>query len=150
MNITKEIARKSLYYLEGNLPDGPTDQAEFEQHKALLKALAATPASSGDTAGAKPEGCALVPVDPTHLMIGAGARAVLAAWEENRNLNSLETVKIAYAAMLGAATPAPSVADAAGAKRREASIAGDKLVRPRIDEIGLSPQYPGIAKESGK
>lgn len=45
----------------------------------------------------------LVPTDPTYFMIGAGARAVLAAWEQNKNLNSLETVKIAYAAMLEAA-----------------------------------------------
>jgi hypothetical protein len=35
-----ELARKSLFYLEGNLPDGPTDQREFEKHKALLRAMA--------------------------------------------------------------------------------------------------------------
>lgn len=51
-----------------------------------------------------------VPVDPTYLMIGAGARAVLAAWEQNKNLNSLDTVKIAYAAMLEAA-PAIDIAE---------------------------------------
>jgi hypothetical protein len=39
------IARKSLYYLEGNLPDGPTDQAEFEAHKAALRAIASQSAS---------------------------------------------------------------------------------------------------------
>lgn len=52
-----------------------------------------------------------VPVYPTYLMIGAGARAVLAAWEKDRNLNSLDTVKVAYAAMLAAA---PSVATNTG------------------------------------
>jgi hypothetical protein len=35
-----ELARRSLFYLEGNLPDGPTDQREFEKHKALLRAMA--------------------------------------------------------------------------------------------------------------
>lgn len=61
----------------------------------------------------------LVPTDPTYLMIGAGARAVLAAWEKNKNLNSLDTVKIAYAAMLDAAPTTDAVEASSRDVRKE-------------------------------
>lgn len=84
--------------------------------------------------------CKTVPVDPTHLMIGAGARAVLAAWEKNKNLNSLDTVKIAYAAML-AASPA---IDAAGANEPNWAFEAAKINLDRIHavcmEFGCRPQ----------
>lgn len=68
--VWQELARKSLYYLEGNLPDGPTDQREFEKHKALLKARAER-SSVADAAGASESEEPLVRYCPGCGSIGA-------------------------------------------------------------------------------
>jgi hypothetical protein len=54
------------------------------------------------------EGWQLVPIEPTHPMVGAGARAILAESERKPHLNSLDMVKASYPAMLAATPSAPA------------------------------------------
>lgn len=53
-----------------------------------------------------PSGWKLVPVEPTHIMIGAGARAMLSA-DSATQVDSLALTRVTYPAMLAAA-PAPA------------------------------------------
>lgn len=65
--------------------------------------VAAPVANAGqEQAVAVPDGWRLVPVEPTHLMIGAGARAMLNA-DPKDYTNSLAMTRICYPAMLAAA-----------------------------------------------
>jgi hypothetical protein len=55
---------------------------------------------------AVPQGYKLVPIEPTHLMVGAGARAMLYA-EKTEQASALKCTPIAYRAMIAAAPVAP-------------------------------------------
>jgi hypothetical protein len=74
----------------------------------VIRSVAA-PASMPQLAA--PNGYKLVPIEPTHLMVGAGARAMLYA-EKTEQASALKCMPIAYRAMIAAApdaTPLPEL-----------------------------------------